>query len=457
MSRMLTVSLAILLNGLMNQAIVTAAPAAQPGRANVQQQKKANAQLMIVLNNWFNGTNQIKKLEGSHLKYVYNTVFKTERRSEGLFYHETPDQGRISMNPVKLPRNPKPKYRGFTVQADPEETVWACDGKSIYRVDERKKTVQQFSIPPKARGNNIINGPLPFLLGLPPARALQRYQLKIDKLVTEIINGKKIVTGVVLIIIPKLKADSVNYKQAKIFLDTQNFYLPKAVQLIDPTGNQETVYSFKDITVTKKNGKVIRPPGILKILFPGKGQKNIPQYIAGLRKKKPPYKFVIIGAPKLALVPNLSSMNFKTAVQQLKKLGFRVKMYPGKVPKNLKLVNHIEDQNPPAGKRMRPGSLVNLLVYVKAPKLVAAPKLVVVPNLAKVGYSKAKKQLEALGFKVQQHKGSVTKDPYLAYHVQQQSPAAKTQVRKGSTVHLKLYIKPSDQIRAVAKPVNPPR
>jgi hypothetical protein len=45
--------------------------------------------------------------------------------------------------------------------------------------------------------------------------------------------------------------DKENFQEATIILDRRR-YLPTAVRLIDPSGNVETVYSFKEIHVNRR-------------------------------------------------------------------------------------------------------------------------------------------------------------------------------------------------------------
>src|SRR5690606_38106001 len=59
---------------------------------------------------------------------------------------------------------------------------------------------------------------------------------------------------------PRRRADAANYREAKIKLDPKT-YLPAAVQLIHPSGNQSTVYIFSDV-VANKNRIIDRIWGI---------------------------------------------------------------------------------------------------------------------------------------------------------------------------------------------------
>ncbi|MCH8820593.1 MAG: uroporphyrinogen-III C-methyltransferase, partial [Acidobacteria bacterium] len=99
-------------------------------------------------------------------------------------------------------------------------------------------------IPDRAQGRNIMDGPLPFLLGIPPDKALARYRLSV-------ISETK--TEVRLQIYPRWKSDSANYKSAKVVLSKTQNYLPSAVRMTDPSGkNKITVYVFDKMIVNNK-------------------------------------------------------------------------------------------------------------------------------------------------------------------------------------------------------------
>ncbi|GAB4161435.1 MAG: hypothetical protein Tsb009_38690 [Planctomycetaceae bacterium] len=344
--------------------------------------EKPSPELMRALENWYRGTSQIKTLEGYHSKYTYNEVFAVEKRGIGRFYYETPDKGRIQIVPAKIPpgakaarRARKPPFRRFALQAD-RAVEWACDGHMIYRIDPINKKGEYFKIPPKGQGRNIMEGPLPFLLGMPPQKALQRYKLKLLK------DTK---TEVWLDVIPRWKQDMAQYKQATIILQKDNYYLPSAVKLIDPTENLETVYTFYKTSVNKK-----------PFLFP---RQTIPEYIETLKGK---FVFETPGGASS---------------------GSRNQSGRAKVP-------------------LRPN-----------PMKTASLPGVIMPDLLGLKHADAVKKLKALGFQVKLHKGSVAKRAELLYRVQNQIPKPNSQIKRGSLVHLQLFVKAADlQKRTAAKP-----
>ena len=54
-----------------------------------------------LLKEWEVASSKIHKIQGEHLRRVYDMVFKVEKVSTGVFYHEVPDKGRIDIEPFK--------------------------------------------------------------------------------------------------------------------------------------------------------------------------------------------------------------------------------------------------------------------------------------------------------------------------------------------------------------------
>jgi TIGR03009 family protein len=209
---------------------------------------RISPELREILDDWEQHSSQIKSLHGKHTRFVYNHVFEIEKRSDGKWYLETPDKGRIDLVGIPPKKNEISKKIGkksgkpYRIEAD-EEQMWICNGNDIVVVDSDQKTYEVTPVPEHLRGTNIVNGPLPFLFGLKAADAEKRYEL------TLLANGK---TSVRIQIVPRLQSDKDNYRKAVIILDKSR-YLPTAVQLEDPTGNLETVYLFEILDVNNRS------------------------------------------------------------------------------------------------------------------------------------------------------------------------------------------------------------
>ena len=205
-------------------------------------------ELLKILDDWERHSSQIKSLHGKHTRFVYNKVFEIEKRSNGVWYLETPDKGRIDLvgkppkkNEVSIKIG---QYSGkpYRIESDRQE-MWICDGEEIVIANGDEKTYEIAPVPEHLRGTNIVNGPLPFLFGMKAADAQKRFEL-------ELLNNGK--TSAKIRIVPRLDSDKVNYEMAEIILDKTS-YLPIAVKLL--AGSLETVYSFEILEVNNRSLK----------------------------------------------------------------------------------------------------------------------------------------------------------------------------------------------------------
>jgi len=206
-------------------------PAAEPLRV-----PPLDPQIEGILQQWEVSSGKIRTLSGEFWKFTYDKVFGVEKHAHGEFEYEAPDKGTYSVV-GKISRSKKPQAREdgepYKVEADITER-WVCTGKEIYQINDREQTYERVSIPPEAQGENIMNGPLPFLFGMKAEEAARRYQFKLKHINDDIIW---------LEAIPLREVDRANFKVAQVILSRKNF-LPTAVELTDPTGNKRTVHSF---------------------------------------------------------------------------------------------------------------------------------------------------------------------------------------------------------------------
>ena len=317
---------------------------------------KLSPQLEQILQNWHVNSKKVKKLEGKHYQFVYNKVFETEQYAHGLFYIENPDKGRIDIEPMEVKagqvgrRKSKKTGKPYTVKKS-HQTKWICDGKQIMPVNNEEKTYEVIPIPKRGQGENIMNGPLPFLFGMPPDKAKLRYHFKLIKETKDQVR---------LAVKPKWRQDAANWSKATVILDKDNSYLPEAVQLIHPAGDIETVYQFHSLSVNKR--------------------KNILTYIWGadpFAKPRYPFKEVKVGpqqnaqrnanAPKVrkgqALVPSVVGMGWEDAKKVITRAGFSVQLKEGTRTKNKKLQFRVERQQPRGRVPFQKGQAIVLTLY----------------------------------------------------------------------------------------------
>ena len=312
---------------------------------------------MAVLQQWSAATDKITRLSGDQHRWVYDTVFKVEKRSEGSFYYESPGSGRIDIDPKAIPKGTVSrrldKKTGKPFEVKPDQAVrWVCDGKRIMQAENQ--------------GRNIMDGPLPFLFGMPPQKALQRYKLTLLK---------NTPTKCYLKAIPRWRSDAANYKEATIILD-KKLWLPQAVKMIDPAGTRETVYFFQNLQVNPRNfvplwrggGNPFKPNlrgwKIVNKIPPAKKAPNGIRQAAG-NAKKPAGKIRQV-AGNTVKMPSLVGLPAGKARDILTKLGLKADYRAGRSASRRELLFVIYGQQPLAGTMIAKDKPVVLTYYGNA-------------------------------------------------------------------------------------------
>lgn len=329
----------------------SAAPAAaqEPGRASVGQageQRPAVAPLQVpaaspeldaLLQTWHLQTAKIQKLEGTHQRWIYDTTFNVEMRATGYFYYVSPDKGRIDIEPTDPAGDSVSPAEGFTLKADRPQK-WVCDGTKILQINDADRTYEAVPIPPQHQGANIMDGPLPFLFGMPPDKAKQRYDMRILKQEGGFVFLK---------VLPRTRQDSANWQEADVILSQQTF-LPSAVRMLDPSGNKRTVYKFPSIEVNKN--------GIINKIFARDPFR--PNLVGYKPVQAEPVE--VVGAKG---IPSVVGLKFDAAKATLGALGYKVRPVRGQVASNPALLYVVEKQSPPAGTAVEPGGEIALTLY----------------------------------------------------------------------------------------------
>ena len=409
------------------------------------------AQLNQVLVEWHQKSLDVKRLEGEHVRIIYDYVFGVATRAEGRFYYEAPDKGRIDLVP-----DPKGKGKKFekvnpntnkkvvlTAQPDQPER-WICDGQQVLVIDEVQKVAQQYPIPAAARGANIMDGPLPFLFGMPPEKAKQRYTMKLLQL-----NAKDID----ILVYPRLKQDSANYKWARIRIERATM-LPMAVQMLDPAGSRETVYTFPRVAKNPKKGWLPAFPWKEKDVF----KPDLSKYDIQAAEVDPEElverKPVTVPVGR-RLVPSVVGFDFKQAETILKKSGYTVKMLRGQPAIRSELTYRVQKQTPEPKTAVANGSVVALTLFMPAIQQtggegrssatgagsgVARP--VMLPKVVGAHWKDAEKILKAAGVAIKFRQGRVAANSSDIFKVYDQAPAAGSKVNAGDAVILTLFISP---------------
>lgn len=204
-------------------------------------------ELMQLLQDWETSSSKIVAMYGEHERYVYNNTFSIEKRGRGKLFYEAPDKGRYEVEPMNIPKGAQSKKvdkNGNPFELKPHEAeLWICTGSEIIKVNAERREFERAIIPPEDRGQNMVNGPLPFLFGMKAEQARRRYFLKIvkeDESQNEVwINAQ-----------PREARDAALWSSATIILSRKTF-LPRAVLLVDTTGKETTVHSFTKLQPKK--------------------------------------------------------------------------------------------------------------------------------------------------------------------------------------------------------------
>lgn len=342
-----------------------------------------------ILEFWSASSEDITRLQGKHFRIVYDTAFEVEKQSEGEFAYEKADKGRLDITPVEVTpellaareqevakaksEGRKPAVRvgkngkPYTLVMEQPER-WSCDGQRVYSMDMEKKEAIVAQLPADMQGKNIMDSPLPFLFGMPPAKAKHRFTIFFTNGQFDPKSGKAKLT-----IYPRLPQDATNWRQADIILDLKEF-LPTAVQLLDPASTKITVYRFQDFKKNQNewigqwinaNAKTRFTPDLRDFQVQVVGEER-PGEMAENAAKPP------IGDGEAALV-NVSGLNHNDAVKQLERQGLkRVKgdaaanqivLEAGPAAKNPDEVFTVKSQDPAPGTPLKPGMKVRLTIY----------------------------------------------------------------------------------------------
>jgi TIGR03009 family protein len=320
--------------------------------------KKLSPELEQILVEWAAASGNIRKLRGEHQRLVYNLVFEVENRAQGKFYYEAPDKGRMDLRGMKIPKDATTRKKGksgkpFQIESDHPER-WICNGSDIRQINDVEKTVEIFPIPPDARGVNIMDGPLPFLFGLPPEKAKRRFELKL----VENSSYGKITHFVHLHVKPRWESDARNWQEAEVILDKRQQYLPFAVKLIDPGGNLETIFKFSKFKINKRDS--IFGKGPFKPLLRG--------YKIKVNEPEMPVQRVVQRNPNL--MPRLTGLPAEAAKTLLQKLGYDkedIEWRRGDPATKKKLVYVVYKQFPKPETQLDKSKPIYLLVYDKIP------------------------------------------------------------------------------------------
>jgi TIGR03009 family protein len=220
-------------------------PGQNPPAPPFQLSPKEQADLDNILDAWEKKNGAIKTFKADFDRRQYDPVFfpkqpgqleRPKQTSLGEIKYVAPDKGLLretegstwSLNPTS--RQLENKKLGALEH-------WACDGKTLYKVDYQQRTVEEITIPAELQGKGITQGPMPFVFGAKAAELKARYYIRPDT--PEGRSGEYW-----LEIRPKFMRDAENYSKVEIILDANTMF-PNAIEILGTNGTDRDVYILK--------------------------------------------------------------------------------------------------------------------------------------------------------------------------------------------------------------------
>jgi TIGR03009 family protein len=212
-------------------------------------------QVYTTLKMWEQTSQQVENFNAEFTRLEYDAVFGPGRdkhmiESTGTLSFSKPDKGSFKIDAIKrwTKKNAQDTSAAapgeYLLQKDEVGEHWVCDGKAIYEYNHRDKQLVVTRIPETMRGQNISDGPLPFLFGAQADKLDERYWIR---------TKESDPSQIWLEAYPKWQADAANYDSVDVMLDRKTMQ-PKALQVRLPGGQQWHVYVF-DAEKTRTNEK----------------------------------------------------------------------------------------------------------------------------------------------------------------------------------------------------------
>ena len=207
------------------------------------------AQLTQVLTAWETQSKATKTLDCKFARWHFDQFAAPAgihaNRADGVIKYGAPDRGLFRVDSLVFYSGmeaEKPQYKAQTGQFG---EYWVCNGKQLIEFDRGKQECRIQTLPPHMQGQQIINGPLPFVFNLDAQEIQTRYWVRLR---TTPADAK----GIVLVEAhPKRQEDRAQYKFVQVALDQQTM-LPRALVMYAPNFDERTSikydhYEFQDL------------------------------------------------------------------------------------------------------------------------------------------------------------------------------------------------------------------
>ncbi|MCA9258979.1 MAG: TIGR03009 domain-containing protein [Planctomycetales bacterium] len=202
-----------------------------------------------VLSSWEDASSQIKTFNTEFERLEYHPAWFSDSvpmlRCRGRLSYSKPDRGMFKVEQIWRWKNTDPKLNDATAPGDYQLQKnevgehWVCDGKSVFQYDHLNRQLNVTPLPPEMQGQNIVEGPLPFLFGAKADSLMRRYWMR---------SPRSDAAEIWLVAYPRWQADAANYHHVEVILDRKTMQ-PKALQVHQPDGNERHAYVFQSPTV----------------------------------------------------------------------------------------------------------------------------------------------------------------------------------------------------------------
>jgi TIGR03009 family protein len=334
-------------------------------------------QMEEILVQWSEHTKGIKTIEGRHMRAIFDWQFNTETRAEGQYYVEMPDKGRIDIEKYKddrrkpgsidVQKDPSGKKHSLTMEEFNQPERWVCNGKDLKVINDTKKTYDVFPIPENRRGTNMMDGPLPFLFGMPPEKAKARYHFTL-------IEPGRDPNNWWIEVRPKMRDDAAEWRRAFLVLNNKT-YLPREVDLFD-TGSKQTVYLFWPPTINKTSllpAFMAGDPFNPSLTWYRREVHSGGNVAPGGEGVVPAGGIQMAERLKMPFFLDAPGEEARQRGDELRRQGFRVEYHKGPPAQRRGQEYRIADQSPPPMTPLRPGDRIVLIYYDKMQQMRAKP------------------------------------------------------------------------------------
>lgn len=218
------------------------APGSNPPAPPFQLSPKEQVELDKVLNAWEQKNGAITSFKANFDRWQYDPLILPKRpgqmeqpiqTSTGEIKYVAPDKGmlRETSGTTLVENQTTHKLESRKLE---KLQYWACDGKTLYSVDNLQKVVEEIDIPPDLQGKAITQGPLPFVFGAKAAELKARYFIRP-------VTPADATGQYWLEVRPKYMRDAENFSRVQIILDAKTMF-PQAIELLGTNGTDRDVY-----------------------------------------------------------------------------------------------------------------------------------------------------------------------------------------------------------------------